>query len=458
VTGGWAPRNAFQFETAKSGFTSRLADIVRAPSPELDITTLAARLVFGSPLTEATPYAGVRARYVRSHELERLEASAWTAAEAVACLRRALETSVAHALGDVSSRAAVLTGGGLDSAALLALAHAWGKRHGIKVFGVALDFGGAGDDRPYLAALERHLECEVVRVRPEDAAGRIDLFLRGVDAAPFTWPNGMMEVEALSRARAEGAEVVLTGIGADELVDGEPRSLGALSLVEPWAAIRMARNMRAFQRPRSPVTSWIVRPLVSRLVPRSVRKLRARRGHVDLPAWAGPSLRSHLEALRAGRPDATWERPYHEHLAWLRHQEDVAAGIECRQPFLERSMRELVASFPPHWLLQGAVRRGLFREAVRDLLPASVVERLDKAQFSDALERFIAAIGGAERLRPLASGSRLASLGLVDPSRLEDAFAELTQDPTSAHRLTSIWPVLAVEAFLRARDEGGSVA
>lgn len=448
------PHHGFRFHPPNAPATARLEEAARGRP--LDVATLGARLVFGSPPVDgATLYEGVRATYTRAGGGEAPAAPrARTPVEAAARVRQTLEQLVADALRGVE-RAAVLTGGGLDSSALLALAHRWGLRRGVSVFGVALDFGGPGDDRPYLAALERHLGCEVLRVRPEDAAARVDLFRRGVDAAPFTWPSGAMEVEGLARARARGAEVVLTGVGADELLDGDPRALARVALRSPRAALRSARAMRGFERPPRPAARWLARPMISALLPAPVRRWRARRARVAPPAWAAPVFLEHEAAreLRGDAPSRIWELPHHEHLAWLCHQQEVAAGIACRQPFLDPRLRRLVGALEPAWLLHGDIRRGLFREAVRELLPAALVEREDKAGFEEGLARFLAASGGFDALRPLADGRELVSLGLVDGRRLGDAFAAFERAPTDGERWGAVWPVLAVESFLRARRE-----
>src|SRR5262249_44336906 len=147
-----------------------------------------------------------------------------------------------------ATRVGVMTGGGVDSAALLALAVEWAKRDRARsAFGIAIDFGGQGDDRPHLRALERHLGCEIVRVQPEDAKRRFPLFLDGVDASPFTWPGGPFEVEALARGRELGADVCAMGAGADELFDGAPQALADVARSgRIFEALRRARRMRAF--------------------------------------------------------------------------------------------------------------------------------------------------------------------------------------------------------------------
>lgn len=447
--------------------SASLTDCIAGADVELDVDVIASRLLMLSPLRlQATPYRGVsavgrpRVPFRAARRVERVE-------RAPAELLAGLSGAVDRALEGVS-RVAVMTGGGTDSSALLALACDWARRTGKSAFGVSLDFGGRGDDRPHLAVLESHLACEVLRVSPEEAAGRFALFTRGVDSSPFTWPGGAMEVELLARARAHGADCVLSGVGADELLDGDPRALaGIVTKRGLRAAIRAARALKGFESPRFPWVDWVARPVAARLLPRSLRRVRARRNLAAAPTWAGPrahdfhsrwmadALESTLRWRRdpVARYEAHQDQPHHEHLFWLRHQEQLAAGIERRDPYLDPELVANVMSFPEEWLLHGNVRRGLFREALRGLVPSSILERLDKAEFEQAFVRFLRAVGGFETLRPLATVECLADLGLALPRPFRESFDAFASSPETSYEWGGVWPALAVESFLRSRTD-----
>jgi hypothetical protein len=130
----------------------------------------------------------------------------------------------------------------------------------------------------------------------------------------------------------------------------------------------------------------------------------------------------------------------------LRHLVFTACGVLRRDPFMDPRLRAVVARFPPSLLLHGSTRRGLFREMFRDVLPASLLGRQDKAHLEPALDLFIAANGGLDVVRPYASVERLADAGLVEPSAFMRDFERFDADAWTMH-----WPVLATEAFLRAR-------
>ena len=391
---------------------------------------------------------------------------ATTLEEAPAFLRRALETAVDTALAGVR-RAAVLTGGGLDSSVMLGLAMRWAQRTGGSAFAVSLDFEGSGDDRPHLRALEAHLGCEVIRVRPEDAASRIALLATGIDAAPTASATMPLEVELLSRARANGAERALSGAGADELFGGQPQSLADVaSRGHPFRALRSARRLEGFGRPAIPAWSWILRPLIGRAQPRALRSWRARRApFYKTPGWAGPVVRSFVEeqrrfaSTRSRLPPRTSderlaaiEEDHHRvYLAWSRRQDEHASGLDCWDPYLDLGLASAVASLPPDYLLYGDRWRGLLRAAASDLLPPSLRDRMDKAAFERALQRFLDAAGGIESMRAFASGRELAALGLVESRALEAAFEGFVRTPGDGRAWVGLWSALAIEAFLRGR-------
>ena len=453
-----------------AGVESRsLAALVRSGPHELDARALVSRMLLHPPYTNGeTIYRSITAIHAPCIIPAIDDAPAMTSATAVAETRSALEHAVERAFAGVK-RVAVLTGGGLDSSALLALAVSAARRSGGSAFGVALDFGGEGDDRPHLAALEAHLGCEILRVRPEEAAHRFALVHEGVDATPLTWPGGAMEIELMARARAHGAERALTGAGADDLFDGEPRALADVARGgELRRATAAARRLRGFGRPRSPIVSWLARPLLARLAPRSLRAWRARHAPLRAQPWLTPLARRFMEEWRDHQIERTYAHddsararltarltaPHLEHLAWLRHQEEVGSGLERLDPYLDPALVAAITRIPRALLLHGDVRRGLFREALGELLPESLRRRLDKASFEPAFARFVEGAGGFEPLRSLASVAQLGALGLVEPRAFRKAFDAFvaTASESTCNGWGTVWPVLAVEAFLATRE------
>lgn len=445
-----------------------LTSLVESTTP-LDADALARWVLRGAPnRADATPYCSIDFHAVAPAPRPAREPCR-ALAEAPAFLRGALEDAVDVALRGVR-RVAVSTGGGLDSSVLLALAVQWARRNGGSAFAVSLDFEGPGDDRPHLAALQRHLGCDVLRMSPEEAAPRMAMMATGADSAPIPFATMPMEVELCARARAHGAERVLSGAGGDELFGGSPQSLADLARRgHPVRALRAARRLRGFGSSRAPSWSWVMRPLLGRAQPRALRAWRARRSipaQLPTPSWAGPVARSFLDESRrtairelqrpprtaAQRLEAVRLDAHRVTLAWSRHQGEQASGIDCWDPYLDLDLVAAVTALEPDYLLFGDRWRGLLRASMHDLLPESLRERMDKASFEPALRRFMNAAGGLESLRSLASGRALASLGLVEPRPFTAAFEQFVAAPEDGVSWMALWSALSVEAFLRGRE------
>jgi asparagine synthetase B (glutamine-hydrolysing) len=449
-----------RFESADGAhFGPLLEPVVRACRASLDLDALAPRMMGRPPRAlDETPYRGVRCTVhwpaFAEPEGEALE----RAEDAARVLRTELEAAVDRALAG-ARRVAVFAGGGMDSGGLLAVAAQRARARGATVIGLALDFGGRADDRPYLRALEAKVGCEILRVSPEDARERFGLVLTGVDAMPFVWPSAALEVEAFARARANGADVVLSGLGGDELFDGDPWALSELARSGRIRdALHLARTLRGFPRPPLATLQWPFRRLVASRVPRPIRLLRARRAPLATPAWAGPRLarwyreQRDRETERTLDPASTGPSSLDFHrvqLLSLRHLVVTTAGIPRRDPYMDPRFRAVAARIPKHLWLHGGVWRGLFRLAFGDLLPIALRERMDKADVEPALGRYLEAIGGFERIRPLATVTRLGEAGLVEPRAFARAFDAFTKNREDGDAWTTLWPALATEAFLR---------
>jgi asparagine synthetase B (glutamine-hydrolysing) len=379
-------------------------------------------------------------------------------------LRAAIVASIERAI-EGASCVAVLASGGIDSACLLALTIEAARD--VPVVAVALDFASDGDDRPHLEALEKSLRCEVVRVAPEAGARHVALVRHGVDEAPFVWPFSPAQVALYEAARARGADRILTGAGGDHLFDGDPRWLADELFVHPLEAIACARRLRDFDHPRSPALTWLVRPHIARAVPTAWRRRRALRtaGDHHARAWAGPRLEAMIDAFRErrlamdlapaprGDIDAWFSDPDRRYICWSVHQEQIAGGIDRRDPYFERSIAAFMASLPATLIFDQQRRRGLLREALRGRVPDSVLDRSDKADFGPAFARFFAAAGGLDAFVEERRGRALAELGLVDRGRFESAIARAFSEAEAHAAYGYAWGALAVEAFLLRHPE-----
>jgi asparagine synthase (glutamine-hydrolysing) len=368
-------------------------------------------------------------------------------------------------------RVAVLAGGGVDSSGLLAAAVATARRaSGPEIEALTLDFSGPGDDRPYMKELANALGIVPLRVRPSvfGPAVRSSMI---ADCAPVTWPTAAWDIGLGRLARERGAERVLLGTGGDDLFDGSPRSLAdrarggdvagavgaAWRLQVPWRTTGLGRVMR-----------FVLRPSASRLAPAVLHAWHAGRvGRV--PDWAGPRLRDLLRTVahdRRAAADGSRDRPGHRilsashllEIADVSGQIEVASGCPIVSPFLDDDLVKFVASIPPNLMLHGDRLRGLFRHAMRNVVPDKVRLRPDKAAFEPALKELVDGMGGLGQLRDLASMSVLGEMGIVEPRAFRRSFERAVKDGHRSSEWLRPWSALTVEAFVRAHSAGALVS
>lgn len=214
---------------------------------------------------------------------------------------------------------------------------------------------------------------------------------------PFGSTSIYAQYRVFACARDHGITVTLDGQGGDELFAGyfgypAPRLKSLIETGHWVSAVRFAREWGRWPG-RSPnelalqtvgqfvPTRW--RGRILRRPPSPILDASLLREHgVDtrFPLASGESVRgrrlvSQLRSalMRTGLPSL------------LRNgdRNSMHFSIESRVPFLDRALTEFVLSLPEEWLVgpDGTTKR-ILRDAVRDLLPAQVVDRRDKIGFA----------------------------------------------------------------------------
>jgi asparagine synthase (glutamine-hydrolysing) len=309
-------------------------------------------------------------------------------------LRARLEACVeSHLMSDVPL--GVFLSGGLDSSALAAMMSRQ-VRHPIQSFSVGFAEAEA-NELPYARQVAAAIGAEHrdVTVTPSDFFAALPgLIWHEDEPIAFSSSVPLYFVAKLARRHVK---VVLTGEGADELFLGYNR-------------YRVTKWNDRLGRPY-----WALPKAVRIQVRRMVQALPSRLGRVGERTFLAldPGIRSlflenfavHTEAFQRellARPDMLDSRdPYtvqmqcyadaegdildrmsrtdlqtylHE-LLMKQDQMSMAASIESRVPFLDDELVEHVAALPSDRKLRMWQTKAIFREAVRDILPAGILAR-----------------------------------------------------------------------------------
>lgn len=289
--------------------------------------------------------------------------------------------------------------GGVDSSAIVALM----KRHAtgpVKTFSLGFTIGGAYNELSDARAVAEHLGTEHYELKVEHA----DLVqtLRTLvwhydepfgDAASFP-------LYLLSKFAREHVKVVLSGDGGDELFGGYRRysadRFASLYQKLPGALIRHLIPALAGSLPRMrrikrtletlPITdparryaAWLVA-----FTPEMQRELLLPGAHNagpdHDPAWTFPHYYHRLNGATAN--DHLNRLMYVDVKTWLADaymekadKATMACSLEARLPLLDHRLVELAFQIPGRFKIRGRSMKHVFKQAVRDLVPASVLTK-----------------------------------------------------------------------------------
>jgi len=358
-------------------------------------------------------------------------------------LRDALRDAVRmHLVSDVPLGACV--SGGIDSSAIAALAREVSGR-APAAFSIGFD-DPRFDESAHARSVIRHLGAVPHEIRADARAAELLPDVIWHLESPQMMPGAIGGLLLSARERAEGVPVVLTGDGADELFGGYDvfRALRARRWLDsPWmrpargSLLRMAT--RASRQPRG-LGDWLARTSVPGAEVASVhggvyppwydawRLLDVERSALLSPD--GRQVRPVEEPpegfARLVREDAASLDPLDAALAleletrlpsWILVISDrsaMAHGVEARVPFLDHRVVELSAAIPPGVKMRGLREKAVLRDAVRDLLPQSIVRRTKRPFVTPIREWFFGPVAPAFVEHELSAGA-LRDAGLFAP-------------------------------------------
>src|SRR5262249_24371203 len=259
--------------------------------------------------------------------------------------------------------------------------------------------------------------------------------------------------------------VVLNGDGGDETFAGYDRFRAALLAASMPAPLRALLGILSHVLPDGSHHYSALRRLrrfAQKAALPADERIFAWSAFFDLPAisaLAQPSvvdrdriLGSYREALAHARGTSTLSQLLYlnartyllDDLLPKMDRMTMAHGLEARSPLLDRSLFEYVASLPDALKRSGGQGKRVLREAVADLLPASILKR-PKHGFGVPLGTWFRG-----ELRPM-----LQDL-LLDRPRLArrmrgDVVARLVQDHLASRmdRGHQLWALLTLELWLR---------
>lgn len=293
---------------------------------------------------------------------------------------------------------------------------------------------------------------------------------------PFLdWPGGRSSQAGsagdLTIAKREGARVLLSGFGGDD-IGSEAGVFRDLASNRQWGAllreIFFTTEFHWGRRERRLVDS--LKGLLPHWVHESVLRHRPRRPGPP-PTWLGPRMRelwpgpppwlepakgrwlSHMQRwlFRAfTQPNRAW-------CADIEARQAAEASVEVRYPFFDVRLADFVLSIPPEHRLPSGGYRVIQREAMRGLVPEAILRRYQPTTFEAA---FLArARVGLPRFRALFEEGEWLAAPYIEKSallKLSRALEDVANPERHFAAFRALETAALLEAWLRAlRDHRG---
>ena len=341
--------------------------------------------------------------------------------------------------------------GGLDSSSVVCMADRLIKTgrvaaHGIRLISHATLHSPDGDERRFIAEVERQVGVESEIVGVEDNQSHSD------PERAWVTPYALQGVglETVRRVRAGGGRVVLSGRLGDAIVGCQPdNSEAVFDDLARGRGLTALRNMRAWSRAtRKPFieTAWrLFAGDSSRDSAADLLTPRLRKALLDTPRTDDVSglrrskrtlARMVLSYSRGGRLEIP----------------SYPSDVVYTYPFSHRPLVDFVLAIPGEQLSAPGVTRALMRRAFAELLPPRILNRQSKGYYPPAAlraaRRHAASILDVRQLE-------VVQRGWIDPDRLRQSLRSFTEG--GGETGGDIHMVLRLERWLQARHDHSAI-
>lgn len=374
--------------------------------------------------------------------------------EAVRCRLRS-QTPVSH-----------FVSGGLDSSSILGMTH-----H-------LMSTGAIAASKPAVYSLlsrnpdadEQSFLNEVTGMWGDTAHG---VSMDGVAADPLMvqarrlrdipdFPNSSVWQPLYDLARQNGSRVTFWGIGGDEWLTGSRAHCAdlLLRLKIPTLIRQIRHDIVPFDIPESrtftfrDIARWCLLPIV----PHALKSHIKRRTGSNVPRWITPEFARTIglseRMLRPAPPPFPTMAQRAIHGTLLRGSDvlaneiqdrfDARRATEGRYPFGDRRLIEFALALPEEQRWRDGQTKYVLRQAMRGLLPDSILRRRSKAEFSHLYREAIVRESADRVFQSL----RLSAEGYVNV----DAAGEMLERCMrgDVHSVDPVWMILALECWYRA--------
>ena len=350
----------------------------------------------------------------------------------------------------------VTLSGGLDSSAIAtAMNDHLGGSGNLNILSVVSP-GSDLDESPFIDIMSDYLGTEAHKVtldwNPVEAVSLLKKVTWHNDTPVGSFSNAAHYL-MMKKANELGITVILSGQGADELLCGYKKYLG-------FYIQSLLRNNR-FLKALLTLSGFVInRSIISQF-----NFMEAKRYLPSFLTGNAPDIKGHQLAKYYSpvglslKPTQTFEGRQIDDLErysvpFLTHYEDrmsMAWSREIRLPFLDYRLIELLAHLPADQKLFKGWTKYVFRKAMENNLPKSIVWRKDKQGFVNPQEQWLKHELKEEVSKVFSSDALIFSMGLVDREVLMDKYDKFCMQKQGKGKIwyREIFAPFALEIWLQ---------
>jgi asparagine synthase (glutamine-hydrolysing) len=347
---------------------------------------------------------------------------------------------------------AIMVSGGLDSAAIACIA----MQHS-DVFGITYgpEDGSQADESRYTSLLEQ-AGLRIVRVPffPTNDLRGMEQSVRESET-PVPDQVTLTLQRAMAAARAEGARALLLGTWGDQVLSHFPpphhagisplrrnklrtlaRAYGAYMTDVPEAEIFNALWRQSLRR-RAP--DWYLRR--RRRAHRQMSVFDILASEFDPPAFEN-SPRSFGEAVWRNVTAPHQVQSLGGTARWANFH-----GLDARLPYVDTQLVEFLKSVPDEIAYHDHALKPLLRAAMRDVVPAALIKRRDKGDYTEAIAR--ASVPIDQQLEYLGTLEEVVDFGLMSRASATRTLALLASAAEIGNQDRIMSQLMGVTAWIR---------
>jgi len=309
-----------------------------------------------------------------------------------------------HLRSDVPVGAAL--SGGIDSSSIVSVMRLLEPKLEIHTFSYVADDPRISEER-WVDIVGKEKQVEVHKIRPssEDLVADLEALI-GTQGDPFRSTSMYAQWRIFQAAKEAGIKVMLDGQGADELLGGYAsyRIAKISSLLSQGRTVKAMQLWRCSSNFQDGGFWWTAPRVMSSLLPTWLKNPARQLLRRDIvPAWLNASwFRKH--GVRWNTPIQAYGIEGLKHslylsltetsLPQLLRSEDrnsMAFSIESRVPFLTPALAEFILALPDDYIVScNGTSKAVFRQAMRGIVPDSILDRRDKLGFPTPERQWLA--------------------------------------------------------------------